>query len=326
MKPLVLFFAAAAAWQIGPFERPEAAQPVIRPDPSHPWEALHTFNPAAIVRDGRIYVLYRAEDASGEMKIGLHTSRIGLAESADGIHFTRRPEPVLAPGDDAEHDREFPGGCEDPRIAEAPDGTYVLTYTQWNRKKTDVGIATSRDLVHWTKHGPMFPDPGFSYKSAAIVTHLENGRLIAARIKGKYWMYWGEVTVRLATSDDLIHWTPVGGVVLAKRPGHFDSSFPEVGPPPVLTDRGIVVLYNGRSAETHAYAAGEALFAADDPSKLLERTDDPVFRPELPWEKTGQYAAGTTFAEGLVFFHDRWFLYYGCADSFVGVAFTPGRP
>jgi predicted GH43/DUF377 family glycosyl hydrolase len=115
-------------------------------------------------------------------------------------------------------------------------------------------------------------------------------------------------------------------VVLAKRPGHFDSSFPEVGPPPVLTDRGIVVLYNGRSAETHAYAAGEALFAADDPSKLLERTDDPVFRPELPWEKTGQYAAGTTFAEGLVFFHDRWFLYYGCADSFVGVAFTPGRP
>jgi predicted GH43/DUF377 family glycosyl hydrolase len=256
------------------------------------------------------------------MKIGMHTSRIGLAESADGVHFTRRAEPVLGPGDDSEHDREFPGGCEDPRVVEAPDGTYVLTYTQWNRKRTDVGVATSRDLVHWTKHGPIFARDA-SYKSAGIVTQLRNGRLIAAKIKGKYWMYWGEITVRLATSPDLIHWTPLEGAVLAKRAGHFDSSFPEVGPPPVLTDRGIVVLYNGRSAETRAYAVGEALFAADDPAHLLARTDDPVFQPELPWEKTGQYAAGTTFAEGLVFFHNRWLLYYGCADSFVGVASAP---
>jgi predicted GH43/DUF377 family glycosyl hydrolase len=256
------------------------------------------------------------------MKIGLHTSRIGLAESTDGIHFTRRPEPVLGPGDDSEHEREWPGGCEDPRIVEAPDGTYVLTYTQWNRKKTDVGVATSRDLIHWTKHGPIFARDA-SYKSAAIVTHLDRGRLIAAKINGKYWMYWGEISVRLATSDDLIHWTPIEAPALEKRPGHFDSSFPEVGPPPVLTDRGIVVLYNGRSADTHSYSVGEALFAADEPSKLLARTDDPVFQPELTWERAGQYAAGTTFAEGLVFFRDRWLLYYGCADSFVGVASSP---
>ena len=321
--PALIFLAAAAAWQIGPFTRPEAAQPVIAPNPDHAWEALHTFNPAAIVRDGKVYVLYRAEDSSGEMKIGNHTSRIGLAESADGIHFTRHPEPVLAPGDDSEHDREWPGGCEDPRIVEGPDGTYVLTYTQWNRKRTDVGVATSRDLVHWTKHGPIFAREA-SYKSAGIVTRLDHGRLIAARIKGKYWMYWGEITVRLATSDDLIHWTPLEGAVLAKRADRFDSSFPEVGPPPLLTGHGIVVLYNGRSAETKAYSVGEALFDADDPAKLLARTDDPIFKPELPWEKTGQYAAGTTFAEGLAYFHDRWFLYYGCADSFVGVALSPG--
>jgi predicted GH43/DUF377 family glycosyl hydrolase len=321
--PALVFFAATSAWQIGPFTRPDAAQPVIAPDPNHAWEALHTFNPAAIVREGKVYVLYRAEDNSGEMKIGFHTSRIGLAESTDGIHFTRRPEPVLAPGDDSEHDRESPGGCEDPRIVEAPDGTYVLTYTQWNRKRTDVGVATSSDLVHWIKHGPIFAREG-SYKSAAIVTRLDHGRLIAAKINGKYWMYWGELAVRLATSDDLIHWTPIETPVLEKRAGRFDSSFPEVGPPPVLTDRGILVVYNGRSAETKAYSVGEALFAADDPSKLLARTDDPVFKPELSWEKTGQYATGTTFAEGLAFFRDRWFLYYGCADSFVGVSLSGG--
>jgi predicted GH43/DUF377 family glycosyl hydrolase len=99
----------------------------------------------------------------------------------------------------------------------------------------------------------------------------------------------------------------------------------------VLTKDGIVVLYNGKNAATGGdpdlapatYAAGEALFAADDPAHLMEQTEHPVLKPELPYEKTGQYAAGTTFAEGLVFFHDQWFLYYGCADSLVAVATAP---
>ena len=340
-------------WQIGPFDRP-ADNPAIAARPAslfrNPmdgkpvrWEALHTFNPAAIVRNGRVYVLYRAEDDSGRMGIGLHTSRLGLAESADGIHFTRRPEPVLYPDRDSESDREWPGGCEDPRIVESEDGSYVLTYTQWNRRQTDAAIATSPDLIHWTKHGPALGTEGkyaaLSYKSAGIVTRISGGRLIAAKIGGKYWMYWGEGVIRLATSDDLMHWKAVengGGEavpVLSKRAGRFDSSFPETGPPPVRTDRGIVVLYNGKNAPAggdpalgaNAYAVGEALFAADDPAHLIARSDRPVFQPELPFEKTGQYAAGTTFAEGLVWFRGRWFLYYGCADSLVGVA-VAGAP
>jgi predicted GH43/DUF377 family glycosyl hydrolase len=122
------------------------------------------------------------------------------------------------------------------------------------------------------------------------------------------------------------HGEPVA--VLAKRNGRFDSSFPETGPSPVLTAHGIVLLYNGKNAPNggdpalgpNAYAVGEALFAADAPARLIERTEQPVFKPEAPFEKTGQYAAGTTFAEGLIWFRNRWFLYYGCADSMVGVA------
>ncbi len=79
------------------------------------------------------------------------------------------------------------------------------------------------------------------------------------------------------------------------------------------------VLINSR------YAAGEALFAANDPAKLIARTDGPVFKPELPFERSGQYAAGTTFTEGLVCFEGKLFLYYGCADSVVGVAVAPDR-
>lgn len=290
-------------------------------------------------------MLYRAEDDSGAMQIGMHTSRLGLAESSDGIHFTRRSTPVFYPAEDSQQSREWPGGVEDPRIVEAEDGTYVMTYTQWNRLTYSVGIATSPDLQTWTKYGPAFLDAeggkyaNLKYKSAGIVTALKRGRLIAVRIHGKYLMYWGEGAIHLATSSDLIHWTPVEGPdgeptkVLKLRPHHFDSSFPETGPPPVLTSHGIVVIYNGKNAPgdgdqelaAQAYAAGEALFDARDPEKLLARTDQPVLQPTLPYERTGQYAAGTTFAEGLVYFHDYWFLYYGCADSLVAVAIAPAN-
>jgi len=345
-----------AAWEIGPFTRPASGNPVITPlpqsiftdpvlnTPVH-WEALHTFNPAAVVRGGKVYVLYRAEDNSGTMQIGEHTSRLGLAESEDGIHFTRRPEPVFYPSKDSQQSREWPGGVEDPRIVETSDGTYVLTYTQWNRTTFSVGIATSSDLTHWTKHGPAFATASngkyaqLKYKSAGIVTRLDNGRLIATKINGKFWMYWGEGAIHLATSNDLLHWNPVENAagdpieVLRPRPGHFDSTFPETGPPPILTAAGIVVLYNGKNSTTqgdpqlgpNAYAAGEALFSSTNPAHLIEQTGQPVLKPVMPYEKTGQYAAGTTFAEGLVFFHNHWFLYYGCADSLVSVAIAPNK-
>jgi predicted GH43/DUF377 family glycosyl hydrolase len=265
---------------------------------------------------------------------------VGRAESEDGIHFKREPEPVLYPGNDDQKDREWEGGCEDPRIVEAQDGTYVLTYTQWNGKTWDAAIATSKDLRSWTKYGPAFAKTlggkyrNLQYKSAGILTKLTSGRLMATKIGGKYWMYWGEGEVHLATSQDLIDWEPVedshGNLisVLTKRPRLFDSGFPEVGPPPVRTDRGILVIYNAKNSEEDGdkslgpgmYAAGQALFAADDPSRLLGRISQPFFRPEMPYEKTGQYVAGDTFVEGLVYFQHKWFLYYGCADSLVGVA------
>ena len=348
----------AEPWLIGPFTRPAIGNPVIAPRPASTfidpilkrpvhWEALHTFNPAAIVRNGKVYVLYRAEDDSGAMRIGGHTSRLGLAESDDGIQFIRRATPVFYPAPDSQKAREWPGGVEDPRIVEREDGLYVLTYTEWNRETYSVGIATSRDLARWTKHGPAFLTAAngryatLKYKSAGIVTRFDRkkGRLIAAKIGGLYRMYWGEGAVHLATSSDLIHWTPVEGAdgnpieLLRPRPGRFDSTFPETGPPPVLTSAGIVVIYNGKNAATggdpdlgpNAYAAGEVLFNGDDPVRLIAQTADPVLQPEMPYEKTGQYAAGTTFAEGLVAFHGRWFLYYGCADSLVGVVTAPQR-
>jgi predicted GH43/DUF377 family glycosyl hydrolase len=346
-------------WEIGPFARPASGNPVISPQPQATfadpirkepvhWEALHTFNPAAIVRDGKIYVLYRAEDDTGKMEIGGHTSRVGMAESTDGIHFTQHDEPAFFPAEDDQKAREWTGGVEDPRIVESEDGTYVLTYTQWNGVDYySAAVATSRDLIHWEKHGPVFLAAAngkfatLKYKSCGIVTRFDEtkGRLIAAKINGKYWMYWGDGPIRLATSDDLIHWTPVEDaagkpvVMLDTRPHHFDSILAEMGPPPVITKYGIVIIYNGENDPVggdpdlgpNAYAAGEALFDAKDPTHLLARAERPVVKPETPYEKTGQYVAGDTFTEGLVYFNKQWFLYYGCADKLVSVVIAPRK-
>src|SRR5207247_6557500 len=155
------------------------------------------------------------EDASGEQQIGRHTSRLGLAESSDGLRFTRRGAPVLYPDTDAQRQYEWPGGVEDPRIVESDDGTYVLTYTQWNRDIPRLAVATSRDLIHWTKHGPAFAGAaGGKYlraesKSGAILSRVAGERIIATRVKGKYWMYFGVPDLLIATSDKLLDWTPV---------------------------------------------------------------------------------------------------------------------
>lgn len=341
---------AAQSWTLGPFHRP-IAKPVITPNPSalfldpvtgkevH-WEAEHTFNPAAVVKDGKIVVLYRAEDDTGPDAIGAHTSRLGLATSDDGIHFTALPEPVFYPAKDSQQAREWPGGVEDPRLVQTETGTSVLTYTQWNRKTYTVGIATSTDLIHWKKYGPAFAEAGagkyrdLAYKSAGIVTRELGGRLVAAKLNGKYWMYWGEVEVRLATSTDLIHWTPVEDssghpkVLLRARPGLFDSGFPEVAAPPLLRPQGIIVFFNGKNAQSGgdpeirpaAYSAGQALFSTRDPSRLISISDRPYLKPKESFERSGQYSAGTVFTEGLVLFRHRWRIYYGAADSFVGTA------
>jgi len=330
--------AQVPAWGFGPFIRPDGVNPVIAPNTNSTfdcpmrggpvrWEALHTFNPAAVVKNGKVFVFYRAEDDSGVTTIGAHTSRLGLAVSEDGLHFKRFPAPAFFPAEDNQKENEWTGGCEDPRLVEAEDGTYVLTYTQWNHKTPRLAVATSKDLQHWTKFGPIFPKLSGASKSGAIVCKITDGRLKAAKIGGKYWMYWGEGAVTCASSDDLIHWD-MGAPLLKTRPGKFDSDLVEGGPPAVLTERGIVMLYNAKNATAHgdpalqpgAYAAGQALFDANNPTHLLSRTDKPFYQPEAAFEHTGQYASGTTFIEGLVYFQAKWFLYYGCADSLVATA------
>ncbi len=293
-QELVDFVAKGASpknWSMGPFIK--QAKPVLEPNPQavflcpvsgrtvH-WEAQNVYNPAAVVKNGKVWLLYRADDEPRRGGWG-RTCRIGLATSTDGRRFTRSPLPVIYPDNDAWKQHEWEGGCEDIHIVEDDQGTYYVNYTAWSGTSDAMCVATSKDLIHWTKHGPAFAKSyGGKFvrgsRSGVVVARQEGERLLATKINGKYWMYW-KIGCFLATSDDLIYWTPVvderGQLVcpLPPREGHFDSACCEAGAIALLTGRGILLMYNGENRRheqegDRAYPAGwsglgQTLLAAD---------------------------------------------------------------
>jgi predicted GH43/DUF377 family glycosyl hydrolase len=341
-------------WTLGPFQRLDSANPCLAPRPESTfhcpvrrkevrWEEKDVFNPAAVVRNGKVYLLYRAEDT-----VGRHagTSRIGLAESHDGLTFSRRSEPVLYPDNDFMKIYEWEGGCEDPRIVEDEAGTYYLTYTAYDGRLARLCVAVSTDLLHWEKQGLAFGKSANGLyqdvwsKSGSIVCRQAGERLVAARLNGLYWMYWGEADIYLATSENLVDWDPLPyspgspavRYAFSRRLNCFDSALVEPGPPALLTEQGILFIYNSKNSQNMGdpalpegtYAAGQVLMDRRDPSAVLRRTEGYFFKPDKPYEITGQ-VGNVCFLEGLVPFKGQWLLYYGTADSKIAVATTPAQ-
>ena len=336
-------------WQAGTFIKPKE-NPILQADSTLTffcpvnkrtikWQKADVFNPAAIVKNNKVYLVYRCED-NPKASIGGRTSRLGLASSEDGIHFTKYKEPVLYPDNDEFKIYDYPGGCEDPRIVETEEGKYIITYTSWNQKLPRLSIAVSEDLIHWKKTGPAFKKAyngkllNTWSKSGSIITKMKKNKQIAAKVNGKYWMYWGEHGINLAWSENLTDWYPTldekGNLKLIVKPREhmFDSDLTECGPPAIITKQGILLLYNGKNATSDkaspdlpkgTYSVGQILFDVNNMEQVIERSDKYLIKPTLPHEISGQYQAGTVFAEGMVFFNRKWHIYYGTADSFVGV-------
>ena len=310
--PVALMFGVLAFAQTMQFEvfqdwKRVSETPILSPQ-GKGWESAGAFNPAVAVRDGKFVMLYRAQDSAG-------TSRLGYAESSDGIHFSRRAEPVLSP----EADYEKNGGVEDPRLVQIGEMHY-LTYTGYNKTDAQLCLAESKDLIHWKRLGVILP----AYKGNWNRAWTKSGAIVPEKIDGKYWMYWlGTAADKtdqmgLSSSSDLLDWHEETAVpVLPRRPGKFDSRVVEPGPPPIITPQGILLVYNGADDKL-VYRAGIALFDRRDPRKVLYRSDEPVFAPEREWEKAGQ-VPNVVFVEGMARSGSDWLFYYGGADKYVGI-------
>jgi len=320
---LLAFAAVAAVSFTSPFGKWTrlSGDPILSPQ-GDSFESAGTFNPSVVKKDGKFVMLYRAQDRKG-------TSALGYATSDDGIHFTRRTEPVMV----SEAPYEKGGGVEDPRLQKIGD-TYYLTYTGYNnvdgpaadKKDAQLCMATSADLIHWQRKGVIIP----SFKGKWNVKWTKSGAIAPEQINGKYWMYYlgdakGQDTqMGVAYSEDLLHWTEaLDHPVLASRPGSFDSQVVEPGPAPLITPQGIFLIYNGADDKL-VYSTGWVLFDKTDPTKVVARASDPVFAPEKEWEKVGQ-VPNVVFVEGMVQDGNRWLFYYGAADKHIGVASAPLR-
>ena len=291
-------------------------EPVLAPGPA--WSSTGLFNPAAVELHGKTVLLFRATDA--EM-----ISRIGYADSGDGLHFTIREQPVLTP----EAPYEVGGGVEDPRLVHI-EGTYYLTYTGYNGKDAQLCLATSKDLIHWERRGVILP----AYKGTWNTKWTKSGAILPQKVKDRWWMYYlGTRTdadgqerdyMGLASSADLLHWSDASDApVLSRRPGAFDSRVMKPGPAPMMTSAGILLLYNGAN-DSLVYGPGWALFDSQDPSKLIARAEKPFLLPEFEWEKKG-VVPNVIFLEGDILkftMSGRMDVnaYYGAADHVVGAA------
>ena len=309
---LMLFLAQLGAAQITIDATRLSNQPVL--EPGAPWSSTGLFNPTAVEYKGKTVLLFRATDAK-------MISRIGYAESADGLHFKVRRQPVLQP--EALYERG--GGVEDPRLVPI-EGTFYLTYTGYNGKDAQLCLATSKDLIHWQRRGVILP----AYHGSWNTKWTKSGAILPQKLKDHWWMYYlGTRTdpdgqdrdyMGLARSPDLFHWTDATVVpVLPRSPGAFDSRVMEPGPAPLLTDAGILLIYNGAS-DSLTYGPAWALFDREDPSKLIARADRPFLLPELEWEKKG-VVPNVIFLEGAIInSYLEGKIYYGAADHVVGAA------
>jgi predicted GH43/DUF377 family glycosyl hydrolase len=309
----VIFIITAAAPSarrppLGSWSRLNGGAPILAPWGTG-FESAGTFNPAVIKQGGQYVMLYRAQDAK-------KVSRLGRATSDDGVHFTRESEPAFSP----EAGYEKGGGVEDPRLVRIGP-TFYLTYTAYDGRDAQLALATSDDLRRWERRGVIMP----ANRGRWNVHWTKSGAILDEKVGGRYWMYYmadakdAYDQTGVAWSEDLLHWTEaLDAPVLPRRKGRFDARVVEPGPPPVMTDEGILLVYNG--ADEHlVYRTGWALFDRADPTRLIARSDEPMFAPDRPWERQGQVPA-VVFVEGLVREGRRWLFYYGGADTYVGVA------
>lgn len=279
-------------------------KPILISNPGNQWEAGAVFNCAAVSKNGLIHLIYRATDITSNGSMGKYTNHLGYAVSEDGVHFKRFNEPILS--NDVEQEARGP---EDPRIV-LIDDTYHMLYTGFGgRYPGDYRIshATSENLISWKRQGIVLDE---SNKDASLFPEKVDGKyLLIHRRPPNIW---------LAFSDDLKHWED--HQILMQRIPESDWESKKIGiaGPPIKTAQGWILIYHGVN-DSNWYRLGIALLDLKDPAVVISRQKEPILEPELEWEING-FVPNVVFSCGQVIVNDVLYVYYGAADTVIGVA------
>ncbi|RDI75442.1 putative glycosylase [Gaiella occulta] len=286
------------------------ANPILTAD-EWPYPVNTVFNPAAAQLGGTTVILARAEDLTG-------ISHLTVARSPNGVDgWAIDPLPLLSPTDGIASEQ---WGFEDPRVVFAPElGRWVITCTAYGPAGPAVYLATTEDFLTVERHG--------------IVCHPDdkNAALLPQRVDGKWVLFHRPMTefggargeILLSRSPDLVSWSAPEQVMQPRSGAWWDSVRIGIGPPPLRTEHGWLVIYHGVKATVSGgiYRIGLALTDLDEPSRLLHRLPQWVFGPLAPYEREGD-VPNTVFPCGLVHDEagDQIRLYYGAADTSICLA------
>ncbi len=278
--------------------------PLLLPIKENLWEAAAVFNCAAIYDNKKVHMIYRATDIASSGKDGPFISRLGYANSDDGIHFDRMNTPLLTNVGEQEL-----RGMEDPRIVKIENIFYMM-YTGYRGKEAGdyrICLASSPDLKTWKRHGVVLDESN------------KDGSLFPARINGRFCMFHRrDPDIWIAYSDDLGIWTNHTKVMGPVSSSEWEAKKIGIAGPPIKTKEGWLLIYHGVSHD-HVYSLGIALLDLTDPSKVLFRQVEPILEPELSWEKEG-HVPNVVFSCGQVETDDKIIVYYCGADTVIGAA------
>ncbi len=290
------------------------ANPIITPNSKNSWESKATFNPAAIRLEDKTHILYRAMSKD-------NTSVLGYAASEDGLRIDERlDEPVYTPREDFEKKKNEGGnsGCEDPRLSHI-DGRIYLTYTAYdgvNPPRVALSSIGVEDFIakKWNWSRPKVISPAdFDDKDAFIFPEKVRGKYMVVHRVGEDIDYSLVSSLEFKEGPWLeeVRW-------IGPRRGWWDSKKVGAAAPPLKTDKGWIMLYHGVSHD-NVYRVGAVLLSLEDPSTIIARTQNPIFEPEVAYEKVGE-VNNVVFPCGNVLINDKLFMYYGGADKVSGVA------
>ena len=290
--------------------RRHPANPILTAE-MWPYPVNTVFNPAAATVDGQTVLLARVEDRRG-------ISHLTVARSVDGIGGWRvEPEPLLSSEPGVESER---WGFEDPRVVWVEElDRFAITCTTYGPAGPAVYLAMTRDFSSVERHG--------------IVVNPEdkNAALLSERVGGK-WILLHRPTsafggtrpgITLSRSPDLITWSRAESVMKPRLGAWWDSLRIGIGPPPLKTEHGWLLVYHGvkETVGGAIYRVGLALLDLERPKRVLCRSPEWVLGPSEGYERSGD-VPNAVFPCGLI--HDgetgELRLYYGAADTSICVA------
>lgn len=283
--------------------------PILTPS-MWPYKVNSVFNAGATIYDNKVLLLVRVEDMRG-------FSHLCKAVSKDGYtNWVIDKTPTMLPKPEEFPEEKY--GIEDPRIVKLEsDNTYSIVYTAYSEGGPLVSLATTEDFKTFRRYGVVrTPDD----KDASLFPRKFGNRWVLIHRPSPTHYSLG-AHIWISYSPDLKHWGDSKILIPARRGSWWDAYKVGLGPQPIETSEGWLIIYHGvkTTASGSLYRLGLALLDLDDPSKVIKRCDDWIFGPSEIYERVGD-VADVTFPCGAVVYKDQLIMYYGAADTTVAVA------